>query len=89
MPSHSLCLLIGYYIASGAIVGSMVFAAVVLAIIIICCCYVCKAGSDDAPTILPTDEVHLTIVMDLLLKSCTGINYWNTQKEFEPRVIHH
>ena len=32
----------GYYIASGAIVGCIAFAAVVLAVIVICLCYVHK-----------------------------------------------
>ena len=49
-----MCIFVGYYIATGVIVGCMVFAAVVLAIIVICCCYVCRETEKDKLTI---DEV--------------------------------
>ena len=49
----------GYYIATGVIVGCMVFAAVVLAIILICCCYVCRETEKD--------KVYIDEVCNLLL----------------------
>jgi len=47
-------LFVGYYIATGVVVGCMVFASVVLAIIIICCCYVFRANREEK---LYIDEV--------------------------------
>ena len=46
-----MCTFAGYYIATGVIVGCMVFAAIVLAIIVICCCYVCREAEKDKLTI--------------------------------------
>ena len=45
---------VGYYIATGVIIGCMVFAAVVLTIIVVCCCYVCKENNEKVTII---DEV--------------------------------
>ena len=39
-------LITGYYIASGVIVGCMVFAVVVLTVIIFFCCYMYQANED-------------------------------------------
>ena len=79
-----LCtIVVGYYIATGVIIGCMVFAAVVLAIIVVCCCYVCKENNekitiDDSEVIFILQELLHLVATTFYLYVYVGFNYWNT-----------